>query len=125
MTSAVVHFRYLHFLESLFTKVRNEVEGFMIFDCYEDLAQHWHGKLSDATYQTTLYENVVKVKVFFHTLSRSDINLLQDIQGKCAKCDDIGRLHIIPVSQAGRFNFVEILGQSTYMSCVTPQWSSP
>jgi len=62
-TSKIVQLRYLRFLEALFTKVCNKVEDLMIFNCYEDLAQHWHGKLSDATYQTTLYEDVIKVGV--------------------------------------------------------------
>ena len=63
-TSKVVQLRYLYFLVSLFTKVCNKIEDLLIFNCYEDLAQHWHGELSDATHRTALYEDVIKVMVF-------------------------------------------------------------
>ena len=49
--------------------------------------------------------------VFAHTLSRSDINLLQNMQVKYREePDQVGRLHLLPSEQAGRFNFAVSLG---------------
>lgn len=63
-STTVAWLRYLKFLESVFIKVDDKIKRFDVFDSYEALTKHWHGKLSDAAYLSELYSDVVEVRVF-------------------------------------------------------------